>query len=202
MIVTVSTFSIKGWYEMRRIETLVSALCLSGLLAGCSAGSLEHNGPTASAQLHASWEYSHSSYQEILEKSDLTVLGTISAEREVASQDGIPFTTYTVKIGEVLSGDVQQDTVDLYMTGGVIDRVLFEIPEDPLPQLGEEFLLFLAVNEDGTYRSVGGPEGRVRYEEGLLYSLRVQDEQSDVVDPLSMSGESYTDFIAELGLGG
>lgn len=158
--------------------------------------------PEPAAEVHASWAYGYESYEELVQNADLIVLGTVSALSVDEEAKPLLTTVYTIDIAQVLAGEISGSNVELAISGGTVDDGVIASVSDPLPEVADSFLLFLSLDDDGAYQVLGGPQGRVRHIDGLLYSLDGQDPGTEFAGPLSLSSASYTELITELGLDG
>lgn len=90
--------------------------------------------------------------------------------------DGIPLSTFEVEVVESIYGCENEDSFSIRMTGAQVDNKKIEIIDDPLLEKGQEFLVFAAKNDNGTYRILSGPQGRLEYKDGKLNSLQFVNE--------------------------
>lgn len=120
--------------------------------------------------MSASWSYRYADIEELSKSSDLIAL--IRVNKLVDFEEGnVPSSTFESKIIEPIHGCEKGDLIHIYMTGAIIDDTKFEIKGYPLLEKGEEFLIFTSKNDDGTYTMLGGPQGRLVYQDGKLNSL-------------------------------
>lgn len=140
-------------------------------------------------KLGASWSYRYGDLEEITTESDLIALIEVANLAESYSDQQIPMSTYNVKvISPIYNADV--DSFEIKMTGMETDDVVYEVDGDPLLKKGEEFLVFCNENDDGSYRIIGGPQGRLTYADGKLNSL-ITDEN----DINTFSAETQEEHI-------
>jgi hypothetical protein len=95
---------------------------------------------------------------------------------------GLPVTTYTIAVAQVLRGQAKAGgqilvnqaggTVILptYPNGPKLTRTL-EFEHDSLMQSDQEQVLFLTQAPDGSYDIVGGPQGRFTVQSGKVYPV-------------------------------
>ncbi|MGD9676976.1 MAG: hypothetical protein AB7V16_01255 [Vulcanibacillus sp.] len=120
---------------------------------------------------YASWNYSYKDIQEISEKSDVIAIVSVIGTNRKYMEQGIPFTEYNVEVVTPIYGSEKGEILTILMTGMENDDKIIEIIDDPLMKAGEEFLIFCWQNDNGTYTILGGPQGRLEYQNGRLNSL-------------------------------
>jgi hypothetical protein len=98
------------------------------------------------------------------------------------SDPGLPITTYTIAVMQVLRGDANVGgqilvnqaggivTLPTYPTGPMLTRTL-EFEHDPLMQSGQEQVLFLTKAPGGNYDILGGPQGRFIVQNGKVHPV-------------------------------
>ena len=84
----------------------------------------------------------------------------------------IPFSTFEVQVIDPIYGCEDGETFPIIMTGLQNDKEKIEIIDDPMLEVGQKFLVFTRKNEDGTYKILSGPQGRLEYKDGELNSLQ------------------------------
>lgn len=107
------------------------------------------------------------------QNSDLIALVKV---KDLAAYEDVtagPFSTYEVEVIEPIYQCEKGDKVKIFMTGGQEKRERIEVKGDPIMEKGQEFLIFASKNKKrtDTYSILGGPQGRLSYENGSLYSL-------------------------------
>lgn len=150
---------------MKRILSFLLAVCVILGLAGCIR--TEHRPQKQAQWVTGSWEKRYASLRELTADSELIAIVTVQ-ERTAGKEDALPSTLFTVKIHTLLWGAPLTDTFTVAMTGGEKDGVLIQVTDDPLMEKEEMYLLFCTENTDGTFRVLGGPQGRFRYQDGSL----------------------------------
>lgn len=140
--------------------------------------------------MSASWSYHYSDLEELTRNSDLIALISVEDANSYITGDGIPMTNYTVTIDTPIYGCIENDSVSLVMTGGSKDGVLFEIDDDPLMDIHDNFIIFARQNDSGTYTILSGPQGRMSIENGFVSSL--------IGSSISVQDVPLDDFIAEI----
>lgn len=140
--------------------------------------------------MSGSWAYCYSGLEELAQSSDLIALISVEDANSYITDTGIPMTNYTVTIGTPICGCVEDDSVSLVMTGGPKDGVLFEIADDPLMDIHDNFIIFARQNSDSIYTILSGPQGRMSIENGHVSSL--------IWSTISVEAVPLDDFIAEI----
>ena len=87
----------------------------------------------------------------------------------------IPFTEFQVEVVKALKGADEGDAFRVLQTGISTDTMIFEIEDDPLLVIGDEYLIFGEYNNLGTVTILGGPQGRYIYEDEMISSLTSSD---------------------------
>lgn len=205
---------------MKKIAVVFISLLslMSAMLCGCSernstdAGSVRDSLGGNSAQISldgyekplllASWDYKYSGVEELSSDCD------IIAKVKVTSQTNGPkmtsrlmSTIFTAKVEDLIYGFDEKE-IDIFMTGGIDhdQKIIWEISDDPLMNIGDEFIVFADKNEDGTYTILGGPQGRFVIDNDCIYSLTEYNsaESAEGINVLAVGGENLNDFIEEV----
>ena len=85
------------------------------------------------------------------------------------------FTEFQVEVVKALKGADEGDAFRVLQTGISTDTMIFEIEDDPLLVIGDEYLIFGEYNNLGTVTILGGPQGRYIYEDDMISSLTSSD---------------------------
>ena len=124
--------------------------------------------------MSASWMCGYANVESLAEDSDLIAL--IHVNKLSKSMEGsIPASVYEATVMDGIWGCEKGESLLIYMTGGKMGKQIFEVKSDPLMKKGQEFLIFARKNEDGTCTVLGGPQGRLVYNNGMLNSLKNTD---------------------------
>lgn len=130
--------------------------------------------------IFASWSYNYESVRELTNSCELAAYVKITGMEtsDKYKSYGVDLTIYTAEIQESLFGK-KDGTIRIVMTGKIDDKEkkIYEIVDDPLMNLGDEFFVFAESNEDGTYTILSGPQGRFEIINNMVYSLNVCNEQ-------------------------
>lgn len=156
------------------IFTLMAGILAIGL---CACGETQTSKDKPKELLTASWAYNYGSVEEMAESSDMIAL--IEVEEVVSTDESAaaPNTEYQVKVLDDVYNSPEDGEFVIVMTGVELEDKIIEIADDPLMQIGDQYLVFCKKNSDGTYRVLSGSQGRLAYENGKLNSLNVIDEQ-------------------------
>jgi len=112
-----------------------------------------------------------------------------------AVKSQISFTDFAFQVEETLFGDVDGTELIIHQTGSRSEDVLQEIHDDPLFEVGDRYVLFLAVDpRSGTYFALG-PAARVFVRDGEVFSLSHVYPDRDIRD-LGLGGMPIQEFRA------
>jgi len=120
-----------------------------------------------------SWMIGYASIYDITKASDLIAIIQVKNTNGTDGDSNISFLTYDAEIIDSIYGCKDGDVISIYATANM--------EEDPIPEPEQEFLVFTKKNEDGTYTILGGPQGRMKYQDGKLTSQLVINEQKNQV---------------------
>lgn len=183
-----------------KIFTLLICCC-SILAASLFLGThIIHHSPKT-ILMSASWSYNYSDLEDLTQNSDLIALVSVDDSTSYITPDGIPMTNYSVLITTSIYGCSEDEVIDIVMTGGPKDGAIYEIADDPLMNMQDNFIIFARENNDGTYTILSGPQGRMSVDNGLVSSLNVSNPQVRLYNSgsnISFSSVPLDDFIAEI----
>lgn len=183
---------------MKKITStaIASFMGLSLLMTGCS-------GKTATDKyekviMHASWSYGYGSIEEMAKTGDIVAIVKITGT-ESRPDSGINFTNYTADVKQLIRGNDEKE-IKIHMTGGIDEeqKVIYELGDDPLMQIGDEFLIFARKNQDGTYTILSGPQGRYEIKDNRVYPLNsstVTVKSPKQRSEITIDGETTEEFI-------
>lgn len=149
-------------------------------LSACTNAS---NSYTERVAMHASWAYNFRDVQDLTENSDLIAYVSV-ASMESYKESGIAKTKYVARVIDELHGE-GAETVEIVMTGGIIDKILYELDDDPLMEINDRFLIFARKNTTGTYTVLSGSQGRLVMKDDRVYSLNAIDSEVARANPHS-----------------
>lgn len=129
------------------------------LLAGCASPLAQP--PPRTTSLSQSWARAYPTLKDLTQSADAIVVGTVAKSAPAAAVDGIPFTDATVAVKSWLKGTTPAATITVRQTGGALKDSVVVAEGDAIMQPGEEAMLFLQKNDDGTYVALSGPTGRL-----------------------------------------
>ena len=153
------------------------------------------------ALMSASWSYNYSDLEELTQNSDLIARISVEDASYYTTDQGIPMTNYTANIDLPIYGCTEDNSIDIVMTGGPDDGVIFEIADDSLMNIDDDFIIFARQNDNGTYTILSGPQGRMSIENGLVSSLNVSNSQvraNHIGSNISVQNVPLDDFVAEI----
>lgn len=168
---------------MNKTLRVLVGLCLITVvlaLAACSKQKTVDYSQYEKIFLNASWSYNYADVHDLADHCDLAAYVKITGmeNNDSLKAYGIDLTIYTAEIQESLFGK-ENGSIQLVMTGKIDEeeKKIYEIIDDPLMKIGDEFFVFAQLNEDGTYTTLTGWQGRFEIIDNLVYSLNVSNEQ-------------------------
>ncbi|HHU72697.1 MAG TPA: hypothetical protein GXZ21_11790 [Clostridiales bacterium] len=159
-----------------------------------------HNSQLDYVYMHASWTYRYGDISELAKKSDC-IARVIVKDDGISKENGlIPNTTFSVEVTNPIFKCENGDILKVYMSGGLKDKKIYEISDDPLMKKGEEYIIFTQKNADGTYTVLGGSQGRMQYKDGKISSLNIVNKQvkessSSLLKLDNISEDTFVDNI-------
>ena len=151
--------------------------------------------------LSASWDYSYRDVEEIARASDRIALVSVGNVENTFIDQSVPYAIFSVKVETPVYNCEEDQEFSIYMTGAETDTKIMEIAGDPLLQPGDEILVFCKENPDGTYRILGGPQGRLVYDDGTLNSISVvlaQEGEEGMLSGLIVENADARALIREI----
>lgn len=131
--------------------------------------------------LQTSWARSYDDLRALKRDADVVIVGTVTsgaanADPSVGSSSTTPliFTDFVVTVQDVLKGTASPaTTVTIHQTGGTYGNITMEVGDDPLFQLGDQYVLFLRedTRSKGSFAVIGGPAGRFGVRSGRAVAL-------------------------------
>ena len=184
---------------MRKTVYLMFALILSlgSVCAGCrnSYSEVESQSIVEESEkelqlLQASWSTNYGTLENIVNESDVIALIEVTGIESVSNlNSGVPMTVFNSTVSNGILGTSYGQELRILQTGGETDTHIIEFEDDPLLETGEKYLIFAKNNGDGTVRILGGPQGRLVYENEQFTSLDLANARmrSTGVDTLSLN---------------
>lgn len=192
--------SIKKTWLKTSVLLCVCAVC--GYLL-VSALIRYNNANKETIYLTASYSYNYVSVEELCEASDLVAAIRVTDTADFYETiDNIPMSEYQAAVLDAAQKDFDELDISIKMTGGISKSGRrMEIADDPLMEVGDEYLVFLKENQDGTYRILGGPAGRLIYNKknNTATSLCIADSAVAKANPnigVQVKDESVEDIFA------
>lgn len=122
--------------------------------------------------VYASWSHNYGSIESITGESDLIALIEVTGIANAYNlKAGTPMTEFNARVITAIYGTDEGDILSILQTGGESETRIVEIEDDPLMQQGAKYLIFAEKNSDGTCTIVGGPQGRLLYENNKFNSI-------------------------------
>ena len=175
---------------MKRTKIALSLIAVAAFLVG-----LSHSlNSTQSAVLdHSAIQADYPVYPGVAELADSSdLVAVIQIKERLASRRLIPsnfdlnslppykaanfgpvVSDARAVVSEVLrgTGTLNGETIVVSEVGGALNKRSYIDPQQPLSLVGEQYLVFLEVQDDGTYSILGGGQGRFHVEGGTLTSV-------------------------------
>lgn len=175
---------------------LICFFAACGSDSGCDSDSVEE---LEKVVMRASWAYNYEDIEELTENSDLIAYVSINA-MENYEVNGIIKTKYRAEVLHEIYGEKAR-VVEISMTGGIVDKTVHEIADDPLMAVGDTFLIFARKNTSGTYTILSGPQGRFVVKDNKVSSLNVADPQvakANQGSNISVRDVDYDLFVSQV----
>ena len=140
--------------------------------------------------MDSSWAKAYGTVSDLTSESDVVaVVRVTGVNRQYTVMSGVPMTDFDAEIITPIYGAEQDDNIVIAQTGGIQGSQKYEIRDDPLMEIGSEYLIFGRKNDLGTITILGGPQGRFCYENGKINNLFVGTSQL-------RSANTVTNFLA------
>lgn len=122
--------------------------------------------------VRCSWVMNYGSMEQLIEYSDLIALVQVKGLAETTGSQSLPASIFEATVEDAILGCEKEDTIHIYMSGGKTkSNIIIEVLSDPLLKEGQQYLIFASKNESGTCTVLGGSQGKLYYENGLLNSI-------------------------------
>lgn len=173
------------------------AVCGLVLLSACSQSAQTNQAPQTPQTIKwdASWSRLYHDLGSLKQASDLAVVGSITGvSRVITDSKGIVSTLFVFSVSRVVWNPhhlAQHSSLIINQTGGIVHKVLYEIGDDPLFEVGEQAVLFLHQYKPGYFYVEGGPSGRFTVQNGMVKPIN--DEGVVFSTPLSEA-----DFLTKI----
>ena len=120
----------------------------------------------------ASWPKAYDDMLELADESNVIgVVEVISVDKEYYIAENIPVTEFKVKVVLPIKGTSENSYYNVLQTGINNNTLWFEIEDDPLMQIGQQYFIFAFSNNLGSLSITGGPQGRFTYENEKITSI-------------------------------
>lgn len=142
-----------------------------------------------------SFAYAYADIAEMAQDSDLIALIKVD---ELSDKSSGSTSVFNVTVTEAIQGCEKDQTFEITMKGGRAKYAIVIVPEDPLMEAGQEFLILAKENEDGTYSICNGQWGRFLYKDGLLTALQYTDLPENPGDGFEVKDKPVEEMIQEI----
>ena len=111
----------------------------------------------------------------MVQEAEVICLGSVIAlESNWDEQHGVIYSLATIKVRQILKGAEPGETLVVRYLGGTVGDIGMSVPGAPAFRSGEDVLLFLTPEEDGSYCVIGMSQGKyaIEYDEstGTAYA--------------------------------
>lgn len=193
---------------LRWMLTGAWAVIATGALGGCrDTATVRQTGDAGRDEVvvsgQASWPTYYGSIAALTADAPLVVVGAVTGVANATAVEqsagavtaSLIFTDVTVRIDRVLRGTAPGATVQVRQTGGTANGTRLEVADDPLLQVGDQYVLFLRPGGADTYAVVGGPQGRLVLRNGRVSSLSTVYPRRRIFD-LGLENTPLTEIAA------
>ena len=152
----------------------------------------------------ADWVDVYSSVEELAKASDGIIIGKLvdSYVWEYPLENKhVPllFTYYTVEVQSVITGEITEDVISVYVDGGIRNGVEYTIEDSPLPNIDDTMILFLWKTPEKAYTTRGGPQGRFKIVDGKVYATdEYEGKDNSITNHLKPNTLKLEDFIKKI----
>ena len=113
---------------------------------------------------YASWAMAYPDIESLVAESELIAVVEATDSSDKAGRT-------EVKVIDALYGCENDETFEIQQTGALIDSLRQEVYDDPLLDMGKQYLIFARRNNERMVTILGGPQGRFCYEDGKVSNL-------------------------------
>ncbi|MBS4030865.1 MAG: hypothetical protein KGZ63_05510 [Clostridiales bacterium] len=159
--------------------------------------------------ISASWAYSYLDFETMKLDSTVVAIGTIEkavgtnyiqpAESNPKVNVQIPKTEYLFNIQRVLHGDAPQNIIISQIGGISTNGKILAMEDDPLYQVGEQYLLYLKKAPDKEIYFTPSPQARFVTENMHVFTIR-KNSPNIKVSVFDVDGLPLETFLKEAGL--
>ena len=155
--------------------------------------------------LHADWVTKYDGVTQLYDDADLVIVGTVLdhipwivyGSSDTATP--VVMTNYTFTVTNLIKGDIDTETVLVYMTGGSSEGHTYELTDSPLLENGDKQVLFLKKGYQNSYYVLGGPQGRFTVINDKVYSTSEYEEnENPTTKHLQTKGMDLLEFLKQL----
>lgn len=147
------------------------------------------------------YAYNYDSLEEITYEADFIALARVDSAELTENRSDFAETAFTMTVTEQVYNSQKNETFIIKMEGGETLTKLYKVEGEPLMKIGQEVLVFCKMNDDGTYRIINGPQGRLLFENGRLNPLTSENTEGitdGTYSPLPVKNAQLTDIIEEI----
>lgn len=116
------------------------------------------------------WAIGYADIDDVTDNSDIIAVVKITGVNK-EKNDVSQMTYYNATIKQSILNSKNETNIVIPFTGVNNNTEHDVVLEDPLPDIGDEYLIFAKQNEKGTYTILSGCQGRYEYKNGIVNSL-------------------------------
>ncbi|CRZ35565.1 hypothetical protein DFR55_11016 [Herbinix hemicellulosilytica] len=173
----------------------ILAVCLA--LCGAIVYDSLHSKNPERVEIHTSYTYNYGSLDELVNNSNIIAVVEITSNGKQIGNGPLPETIFTAEVKKSIYNCKKGEEIKLYMIGGKKDNRIYEKSDDPLMKSGEKYLIFAKKNDDGTYTTLSGTQGRMKYDNGKINSFKFANKNSNLTFD-NVSEDSMVKMINEV----
>lgn len=147
--------------------------------------------------IETSWAHSYENVQELTKHSDVIAVVNVLGVDKTYEISGIPMTDYKVEVIIPVYGLEKSEQFLISQTGGILEKQIVEVSDDPLMDIGSEYFIFGRYNDVGTITLLGGPQGRFIHNNGKITNLFENSMKSAEATNWLMPDINFTDASSE-----
>lgn len=185
--------------KIKQIAIIIfTAICLAGCNSpaeNTDAEVVEESVDLPVQHIKYSFAYAYADIAEMAQDSDLIALIKVD---ELSDKSSGSTSVFNVTVTEAIHGCEQDQALEITMKGGRAKYAIVIVPEDPLMEAGQEFLILAKKSEDGTYSVCNGQWGRFLYKDGLLTALQYTDLPENPGGGFEVKDKPVEEMIQEI----
>jgi hypothetical protein len=162
-----------------------------------------NNEDKETVRMTADWVQTYSSVEAMAKDTEYIIIGKLidSYVWEYPKEyKHVPllFTYYKVEVLSEIKGEME-NVISVYVDGGVQNGKEYIIEDSPLLNVGDTMILFLMNGSNEDYTTVGGPQGRFKVIDGIVYATdEYEGKYNTLTAHLKTNKMKLEDFINKI----